>query len=353
MTAWIRGQSATIDNAVEAAADTIAAARTPIIAGLAADVDGVRAAYRLGMEIGASMDPVSSPGLYADLAVLASAGTMSTTRSEAIRRADLVLAIGSKAARAPLTQTLRTSEATVGRGSGPRSVMVLAGGQDLSDGDIGFAVDRDELPTALGLLRALTGERIERDHPFTEWAQRLKQAQFGVALYDPEEVGDLAIEAMQGLVVDLNETTRFFAVPLSDPWQGQAVLQVATWTTGMAPRVGFGRPIPEHDPWRFDASRQAEAGEVDAVVWLASLEAPQPDWVRTIPSVSLVGNARGDEGDVVIAVGIPGDTAPGVLWHERGALAFREATQPGEAPSAASVIEDIERAVQRRRGIEC
>jgi formylmethanofuran dehydrogenase subunit B len=354
MAAWIRGQSATIEDAVGAAAQALAAARAPVIAGLAADVDAIRAAYRLGSEIGASLDPVSSPSLYADLSALASSGTMSTTRSEAIGRADLVLAIGSGAAQAPLMQSLRSSEATIGRGAGSRSVMVLAAGQDIQAEDSGFVADRKELPAVLGLLRALAAGRIEIDHPLAEWVPKLKQARFGVALYDAEELGDLAVETLHGLITDLNETTRFFTVSLADAWQGQSIRQVVSWTTGLSPRIGFGRPLPEHDPWRFDAARQAEAGEADAVIWLASVEAPQPAWTRSIPSVALIGEARGDEADVVIAVGIPGDTAPGVLFDgRRGALTYRDAVRPGEAPSAADVLEEIERAVQSRRGSGC
>jgi formylmethanofuran dehydrogenase subunit B len=350
MSAWIRGHAAQIEDAVEAAAASLAAARSPVIAGLSADVDALRAAFRLGTTIGASFDPVSADSLYGELAALAGAGAMTTTPGEAAGRADLVLAVGSRAARSPLVDRLRATEPTIGGAAGRRSVLILVEQQGAAPDNLTFPVESGGLAPALGLLRALASGRLRRDHKLADLAGILREARFGVAVYDPAELGELAVEMLQGLVVDLNETTRFFTVPLADPWQGRSLLQIGAWTAGVGPRVGFGRSYPEHDPWRFDAHRQAEAGEIDAVLWLASVEAPQPPWTQTVPSVALLGQCRGDEGDVVIAVGIPGETIDGVLWDERRAsLVHRRATRPDERPSATAVLGAIDRAVRNRR----
>jgi formylmethanofuran dehydrogenase subunit B len=195
---------------------------------------------------------------------------------------------------------------------------------------------------------------MRQTHPLADLATALPKARFGVAVYDPAELGELAVEMLQGLAADLNETTRFFTVPVADPWQGRSLVQVGAWTAGVGPRVGFGRGYPEHDPWRFDACRQAEAGEIDAVLWLAPIEAPQPAWIRTLPSVAVVGPSRGDEADVVIAAGVPGDTIDGVLWEEpRASLVHRRAARPGDRPSAAFVIGAIEQAIRQHRSGPC
>src|SRR5882757_5414392 len=98
MSAWIAGQPVSADEAVIATGRLLAGARHAIVGGLEADVDAIRAAYRLAFRLGASLDANGSAGLYADLAVLAGSGIMMTTEAEARARADLVLAVGDTAA---------------------------------------------------------------------------------------------------------------------------------------------------------------------------------------------------------------------------------------------------------------
>jgi formylmethanofuran dehydrogenase subunit B len=117
---------------------------------------------------------------------------------------------------------------------------------------------------------------------------------------------------------------------------------MTAWTTALGPRLGFARGRPEHDPWRFDAARQAAAGESDAMLWLAALPAPRSDWSRALPCVALVAEGEPASGEVVIEVAWPGDTAPGTLFDEaRAALVFRPAARSGDRPSAAEVLDSI------------
>ncbi len=143
----------------------------------------------------------------------------------------------------------------------------------------------------------------------------------------------MGVETVQGLVVDLNDRTRAFSLAVSGGRnQDRAVVPVSAWTTGQAPRVGLGRRVPEHDPWRFDAARQVASGEADAALWIASLPTDRPDWLGQVPSIALVGEANPDAAEVVIAVGVPGRDVGGVLWNEtRGALTYWPA-QTGDPP---------------------
>lgn len=335
MSAWIRGEAVAFDAAVREAALALGAARAPVIAGLAADVDALRAAFSLGARIGASFDPLAAPSLYADLAALAGAGAVSTTPTELLQRADLVLAVGARALQSSIVAMARSSDPTIGAGAGTRRVLSL----DSSTANHALA------PT-LGLVRALATGRYALDHALGDLASALSTARFGVAVYDPQELGDLGVEMLQGLAAELNETTRFFTLPLSDPWQGRSVLQVSAWTTGGGPRVGLGGSFPDHDPWRFDAARQAEAGEIDAVLWLAAQDAPRPAWIQDLPCVEIAGDADQSPGDVIFLVGVPGETSDGVIWDERrGNLAFASASTHTDRPHAAVVLRAIEEAI--------
>ena len=352
MAAWVDGQTTDVESAVGAAADLLLRARMPVLAGLSADVDALRAALRLAGMVGASLDPLGAPNLYGELAPLASSATMRTTPGEAVGRADVVLSVGTASA-SPILREIEASRPAFGPAMGAeRSVLVLGGSPEArSNRQIAYPLEPGGLAATLGLLRSLAGGRIARESPLAELAGRLRGARYGVILYDPGELGDLGVEMLHGLVTELNDTARFFALPLADAWQGRALVQVGAWTTGQGPRIGFGRLRPEHDPWRFDAARQVAAGEADAVLWIAATPAPQPSWSRDLPTVALLPEAGGREGTVVFAVGVPGESSDGVLWDERrDALVFRQASRPDQRPSAAAILSAVAERVERAQG---
>ena len=335
--AWIEGRPAAVEEAIGSGAERFRAARAPLLAGLVADVDAIRTAYDFAARVGGALDPAASASLYPDLAVLAGAGAMTTTPSETLARADVVLAIG-RAAEAPFAAKLmRTAPARGPQGGIARRSVTITDGPG---GDV------SRLPPLLGELRAVIAGRLSAPEPkLAEAADALKTAAFGVAVYDPGELGDLAVEMLQGLVKDLNETARFSSLALSDPLQGRAALAAGLWTTGAGPRVGFGRSHAEHDPWRFDAGRMVASGEADVVLWLASLPCPLPPWHEPARTVALMGEPDGKAAAVVIRVAVPGETAAGTLWDaRRGTLVHREPSRPGEssrAPTAAAVLAAI------------
>lgn len=334
MTAWVKGEATDAEGAIAAAAAVLAAAHAPVFAGLNADVAAIRAAYRLAGTIGASLDPQGAAGTYADLGSLSRVGAMTSTPTEVHGRADVVLVVGARAGEAALVASLRGSKPVRGRAAGAdRQVRTVENG---SAG--GLASD-------LALLRAFAKGHLKDDAPLCDAARALYAAQYGAVLYDPAELGELGVEMLQGLVRDVNEVTRCFALSLGGPDQDRSVVQVAAWTTGQAPRTGFGRKVPEHDPWRFDAGRQVAAGEADAALWLSSLPAARPAWLGGLPSIAIVGDgspeAAPETAEIVIAVGVPGAGAGGVLWNEgRAALTYRPGT--GTGLSAADVLARIE-----------
>ncbi|SFU89057.1 formylmethanofuran dehydrogenase, subunit B [Methylobacterium sp. 174MFSha1.1] len=344
MTAWIDGEVVAREEAVAAAAALLAGARSPVLAGLCAEAAAVQAAFDLARAIGASLDPAAGSALYADLGALAAGGAMTTTPAEARGRADVALALGAAPWTTDVLGDLAAEGPVRGRASGrPRTLLALGGPGDGPMQHIAYPVGEAGLPAAIGLLRGLVGGRIAGPHPISDLAARLREALYGVIVYDPAETGALGAEMLNGLVRDLNETTRCFALPLGDSCQGRAAAQVAAWSTGQGPRVGFGRFHPEHDPWRFDAARQAAAGEIDAALWLASLPAPRPAWIRDVPTVALLGAPKGDEARVVIGVGVPGEAFGAALWHPRRAvIAWHDAGAPRPEPEpAAAILADL------------
>jgi formylmethanofuran dehydrogenase subunit B len=406
MAAWIGGCPAELGEALSRGGDLLAAARMPLIGGLAGDVDAIRAAYGLAAKLGAAMDPAGSAALYADLAVVAAAGAMTTTPAEALGRADMVLAVG-RAAACPLLAEFCRRGPSRGRAAGegrsiaaigPLPAMRAAGAGD--GRALHAAVASAALPVALSVLRALAAGR-DVTPPVApalhDIAAMLGRARFGAVLYDPGELGELGVDMLMGLTKDLNAATRFDALSLggdgqsgegksgegqsgegqSGEGQSGAVVMVGVWTTGDGPRVGFGRGFPEHDPWRFEASRLVASGEADAGLWLAALAAPPPAWCKEIATLALIGDARasaasgnvpkgnvprGDEAEIVIAVAVPGETAPGVVWDERRATLVHRPARAGAGgdadgrgirPGAADILNRIGRVIDARRASSC
>ena len=358
MAAWVKGGAADVDAAVSAAADLLAAARVPVLAGLSADVAGLRAAYRLAETLGASLDPVAGPSIYAELGALSAGGAMTTTRAETTARADVVLILGNRPWDGDLIGEIAHAPLRRGRAAGAeRALLSLGGPQNGAIRHVAYGADEGGLAVSLGHLRAFAKGHLAGEEAFSDLARRLFAAQYGVVIYDAEELGELGVEMLQGLIRDLNETTRFFSLPLADPFQGRAAVQLSAWTTGQAPRVGFGRHLPEHDPWRFDSARQIAAGEADAALWLAALPAPRPVWLGQLPTVAIVGEgsaqATGETAEVVITVGVPGESVGGALWNQRrGVIAYADATAPAEAETAADVLARIrDRLIEK--GVSC
>ena len=339
MAAWIDGVGVDREAALAAAAAVIAEARLPAIAGLVADVDGIRAGIRLAEAVSGIVDPLASPELYAALAGFAASGTIATTPAEAVARADLVLAIGEAAAASSMLRRLADRGPVTGRTAGMARRIVALGGIPPPDvGHVAHPLHPAGLPASIGLLRAVAAGRLVADPDVTALAESLRAARFGVVVYDPGELGELACQMLAELLQELNDSARCFALPLADAWQGQCVVQVSAWTTGLPPRQGFGRGSAEHDPWRFDLRRATAGGEVDAVIWLASLEAPVPAGSER-PEVALLGEPTGEEAHIVIKVAVPGVTCGGAVWDDgRGVLAYRAAARRGEAITAADAL---------------
>ncbi|KAA2237498.1 formyltransferase [Salinarimonas soli] len=344
MAAWIAGADASLDDAVAAAAALLAAARSAVVAGLSADVAGVQAAYRLAETLGASVDTVGSDALYADLGALAAGGAVTTTPRETIARADAVLAVGARAAASDLWAEAAATRPSLGMAAGAERRMLALPAEP---------GDRLSLEGRLGELRGALAGRLRPDAAVANLANELREVRFGVALYDPGELGELGIGMLHGLAADLCATTRFFALSLADAPEARLSAQVSAWQTGMPPRLGFGRGRPEHDAWRLDAARQVTSGEADAALWLACAPSTLPPWASDLPVVAVLGQASGAEAEVVIEAAVPGIDSDGVLYDTgTGQLAFR-AGAGGTAPPAAAVIGAIIEGVARHRGLPC
>jgi formylmethanofuran dehydrogenase subunit B len=358
---FIEGRSVPLAEATHAAGALIAASRLPVFLIGACDVAGTRAAILLAERVGGVIDHIESAGAFRELDVMRSFGKFIVTPHEARQRADTVLLVGSG-----LTKLWPDMVERLGLASVPRLALepqrrqilwIGANGEEqalaeLAD-DTVTAAD-DALPKLIAALRARNAHRrvalsASDGNALEAIAAKLQNAKLGVAVYSPSSLDALAIEMLVGLVADLNKTTRFSTVSVGGSGNAETSMQTAGWMTGFPVRTGFGRKYPEHDPWRFDASRLIKSGEADVLVWVASEAAELPSWA---PKHNLIVLTATDSGaaraKVYIAVGRHGRDHDAVAFaRETQALAWRRATGRSDLPSAAAVLDEIAASLSR------
>ena len=308
----------------------------------------------LAERIGGVVEHMHSGAVLRDLDCMRETGVMLTTPGEARVRADLLLLVGDGLEETwpALINRLLAVRAGTDGGAVARSVVWLApsGGDRLStfDGPIeviaaGMGVT---LAANLAALRArIKGRPVAASGipPVTldALSDRLKAAKFGVAVWSAQSLGPLELEMLNGLVRDLNETTRFSTLPLPAPDNGQGVLAACGWMTGFPMRTGFGSGAPQHDPWRFDAQRLVASGETDCVVWVSAFGTPAPKWLRTQRFIALSGRDTkfADEPNVRFVIGRPGVDHDAVLHSpDVGALVAARVGTRTSGPSAADAL---------------
>lgn len=344
--ASIDGAPASLDRAVSVAADLISSAREPLFAGLGTDIAGARAAVRLAEQTGGVLDHAHSAAILRELDCMRETGIMLTTPLEARVRADTVLLAGDG-----LLEAWPELGPGILAAALPRRVIWLA--TDDGASLAGYEEKAERLTTghganraaALATLRARVKRRPVAGRSLflpriDAIAEALRAARFGVAIFNAASFDAMEVEAINGLVRDLNETTRFSTLPLNPPDNGAGVLAACGWMTGFPMRTGFGLGMPAHDPWRFDSQRLVRSGETDCVAWVSALGAAWPGW-KEAPDIALCDSAAQfpRSPKVRIAVGRPGVDHDAVLHDpETGSLIAVRASAPSKAPSVAKIL---------------
>jgi formylmethanofuran dehydrogenase subunit B len=341
--ARIDGRPVALEAAIAEAARMLAASRLPVIAGLGTDIAGARAALSLAEQIGGVVDHMHAAAVMRDLAVMRAAGAYLTTPNEARLRGDTLLLVGPG-----LIETCPDLGRLFGK-LGPeaaereRRIFSLCPGK----GNVHAAAttvgrNASELPTLLAMLRArVAGRPGNAPKPVAALATALQGAHFGVAVWSAASLDAPTIEMLFGLIDDLNAGTRFSGLPLAPDDNAHGVLQTCGWLTGFPMRTGFGRRHPEHDPWRFDATRLVDDGEADCALWISAYRAAAPAWHRTIPQIVLSTEPAADQ-HVTIQVGRPALDHDAVEHDARsGMIVARVARQASALPCVADVITSI------------
>jgi formylmethanofuran dehydrogenase subunit B len=339
----IQGRIATLEDALERAAELLRQSRAPLFAGLGTDVNGMRAALALADRCGATLDHANGDALFRNLLVLQDSGWLTTTFTEVRNRADLILVLGTQCfERFPrLVERVLFPPEALFSAPGQRGLVLIGPWQDGALPAEIQALNPTIIPVALsalpglaGMLRGLLAGRPVRgsaavsvaDGALESLAGRLRDAHYSVLTWSAAELdfphAELTVQALVELVRDLNVTTRSAALPLAGTLGDLTTNQVCTWQTGYPLRTGLATGQPRYEPMLYRHQDLIARGETDLLLWISALPGQPPPPGTQVPTILLgpvpaqvqVQAEQAAPPEVQIPVGVPGIDHPG-HWY--------------------------------------
>jgi formylmethanofuran dehydrogenase subunit B len=279
----VAGQATTLELAVRAAAKLLKRAHQPLFAGLATDVDGMRAAVDLAERCGATLDHAHGEALAAMARLLQTRGWYATTLSELRNRADLVLLVGLDLAdryenlsRRCLRPPQALDDATLAArrivylGATPPGKLV-AGCENLKcdNHDIvevlrGVLAALKQMPLKAPQCGGLAANKIQA------LADSLRAAHYSALAFAPArlpEPRDPALALLCEIVDELNRSGRAALLPLGGDDGGQTAVSTCAWLTGYPLRIRYGANI-DYQPLSNATAKLLHGGGADALLWI-------------------------------------------------------------------------------------
>lgn len=366
----IEGQPVAESAAVARAAALIAASAAPLVAGLAAEVDGVRAALALADTCGAAVDHLGADGLMPLLSALIDRGTVQTSLSELRNRADCVLVLGPDPRRiAPRLFERALPALGLFLPPGHKRRLLFLAGEPLAD--LPAHLSAEIVPAPLQGLAELAGALARlatgRGAPQPEVAgvpaarlasllEEMRQARYGVALFAPGLLdfaeADLALSAIFHLVQELNRATRWAALPIAGGDGLVGAHQAMLWQSGVPLRSRFTASGPRFAPRRLAAERLLAREEADLLVWISAFRpVPPPESKAPVIALAHPETRFRRSPTVLFPVGVPGVDHGGAMFRTDGMVALPLSPARGSnRRSAATILAAIRRALPEPQG---
>ena len=319
----VGGQSTSLEKAVVAAARLLKRSEQPLIAGLATDVDGIRAAVDLAERCGGILDHVHGDVMNAATSVLQSRGWYATTLSELRNRADFVLLAGvdlNERYENLSRRCLRPAASLHTKNLRKRRVVYLgstaSAPRDESTECISCRAE-SMAETLQALLATLKGARLTARSiggvsrkTLGGLADSMNAAAYAVIVFAPASLGvhrESAIAAICDITDELNRKGRGAILSLGGDDGGQTAVSTCAWMTGYPLRVSFGKTI-RYDPMANSADKLMNSGAVDGLVWVDAFgRHPDPPAGNAATVIlSSVKTAAARTAAVYIPVGTPG-----------------------------------------------
>lgn len=361
----VSGKAVSLEAAVDAAAGILRRSQQPLLAGLATDVAGMRAAVSLAEATRGVLDHMHGDALNNSHRVLQSRGWMTTSLTEIRNRADLVVFVGTDAGRyARFYERILWPETTLFEPKPNQRELVFIG-NGLKTGTAGapkgvkssqIKCQPEQLGELAGAVNAILLDQPLRNKvgpvkpaEIRQLAERLRQARYSVIIWAPGELptanGEAIIESLCNLIETLNAETRSAGFSLGGDDGGATAASVSAWLSGYPLRISYARGYAEYDPVANSTASMLAHRNTDSVVWLSAMnaETKMPDTGK-LPSVVIADSDKAfeREPDVFIPAGIPGIDHAGTLIRGDGVVSLPlQQLRDSDQPAAAEIIQAI------------
>jgi len=371
----IAGKPVSHDAALAEAVKILGASKSPMVSGLAADVEGLRGAIEVADKLSAVFDHGASDGFFNNLHVLQRRGALYTTPAEVRNRADVLVLLGTEVwKRLPrfFNRYIPAGPQLFNANPKNRKVYILGGPQNPGpiDGADVTVIEAQldhaaELAFTLGALiagrkpqaKSAAGVSIDK---LAEIAEAMSKATYAVLAWEPPNLGpqgDLAVEAFYDLILGLNKTGRAAGLPLPAGGHLTGAYQVSLWQAGTTMRTSFASGKPVYDPRVNSFARLTKDHRYDALLWVTSLPGPQVVQQKGLPLVVVSSQALPDGvvPDVFIPVAMPSRDHGGTFFRGEGVVSIHAAPWRSSStlPSAADTLTALARLLPEREVPQC
>lgn len=323
----ISGSLASIDDALNKAAELLRASQLPLVNGLITDVQTCREAIALTEKLGGVVDHANGNTMRKSVAVMQRIGEVKTTLAEVRNRADCVLIFGKEVTTEfpRLLPRILTPEKTLGNENTKSKkifiVDVSKDGMTQCETDNNITQILFNFPVLESLIYRFQEIVTRPKEYFSECDRETEElfkildviitSQYTTIIWKVNgfnhESAEHTEQALTETIKTLMKNIRCVALPLGGSKGEVTANHVATWQTGVALPISFTQGTPIHDPVIYDGMKMIQNQETDCLVWIASYNSKDTPPKTDIPTI-LFGhpNMNYNDADVFIPVGVPG-----------------------------------------------
>lgn len=285
----VNGVPSSHDEACVAAAKLLQNSVYPLVYGLSSSgTEGQRAACHLADRLGGAIDPSASSSHVASVMAMQRVGESTSSLGEVRNRSDLVIFWGANPVQSLPRHLERYSDANPEEflnSHGKKRFLIVVDTvktETAEQADLFIQIEPGSDFDVLWALRAI----IQGDEPslksvgglsksqLLDLTQRLMSCGYGAVFFGEGLTrGILAhmnVEALFGLVTDLQRHTRFVVSGTRSYGEVAGADNVLTWQTGYPFSVDLSRGYPRYNPGEFSAGPLLERQQVDMAVLVGS-----------------------------------------------------------------------------------
>jgi len=368
----VDGKEVTLDEAISASAKILNAADSPLIYGLSSTCnEAVERAVELADLTGAAIDTTASVCHFPTALAFQRAGEATCTLGEVKNRADLLIFWGCNPMVSHIRHFSRYSASAKGKltpgGRKDRTLVVVDVRPTATSkmADLFLQVDYGTDFEVITTLRAMVqGRQVTPGagglppETLEKLAGLMKNCNYGVVFFGmgltmtPGRSYNLS--ELFSLVNELNEFTRFSAMPMRGHGNVAGADQVVTWKTGYPSAVSLARGYPQIGPGEFTsvdmlARKEADAALVVASDPMAHFPKGAADHLTWIPTILMApqANSTARAAKVFFPTACYGIDMPGTATRMDGVPLRYRAALTSEKPSDEEIFFRIIKEINR------